>query len=61
MDLLVALNVVLDLLMGCTSGGVRFLPEESTAPSSSRTPSRGTGDGQGEGAKSRMVHFRTLD
>ncbi|KAJ5317990.1 hypothetical protein PENANT_c004G10089 [Penicillium antarcticum] len=37
--LLVSLNVVLDLLMGCTSGGVRV----------------------GDGADTKMVHFRTLD
>ncbi|KAK2777786.1 hypothetical protein FQN52_000987 [Onygenales sp. PD_12] len=43
--LLVSLNVVLDLLMGCTSGGARC---RTTNPN----------DG-GEGSK--MLHFRTLD
>lgn len=51
--LLVAFNVLLDLLLGCTSGGVRV--EE--APSRNR-PSTGPGSG---GNGSRMLHFRTLD
>lgn len=44
--LLVAFNVLLDLLLGCTSGGVRAVDSEQQ-PASSRTP--------------RMLHFRTLD
>lgn len=50
MDLLVAFNVALDLLMGCTSGGVRV---QSAGTSSSV--------GETAGGPSRMVHFRTLD
>jgi hypothetical protein len=56
MDLLVAFNVVLDVLMGCTSGGVRVQSE-------------GAGEGHGGlgsirvggGDDGRMLHFRTLD
>ena len=46
MYLLVAFNVLLDLLLGCTSGGVRV--EEQ-------------GRSKGQWKKSHMVHFRTLD
>ncbi|KAH8902118.1 hypothetical protein BR93DRAFT_948236 [Coniochaeta sp. PMI_546] len=49
MYLLVAFNVVLDLLLGCTSGGVR-VEEPVGGRSSSQTKWR-----------SHMVHFRTLD
>jgi hypothetical protein len=48
MYLLVAFNVLLDLLLGCTSGGVRV--EEPEGKSSSQAKWR-----------SHMVHFRTLD
>ncbi|CAM1501308.1 Fc.00g104700.m01.CDS01 [Cosmosporella sp. VM-42] len=45
MYFLVAFNVLLDLLLGCTSGGVCVLdPKKSTPP-----------------AKSHILHFRTLD
>ncbi|QKX62438.1 uncharacterized protein TRUGW13939_09599 [Talaromyces rugulosus] len=43
--LLVCLNTVLDLLMGCTSGGVRTIQSESTKTWST----------------TKMLHFRTLD
>ena len=41
MFLIVALNTFLDLMMGCTSGGVRTK--------------------EGQGARAKMLHFRTLD
>lgn len=44
---LVCLNTVLDLLMGCTSGGIL------TKPRSARS--------DGDGGERGMVHFRTLD
>ncbi|KAG7285739.1 hypothetical protein NEMBOFW57_008033 [Staphylotrichum longicolle] len=50
MDLLVAFNVALDLLMGCTSGGVHV-----------RSASSSSSGGETAGGSSRMVHFRTLD
>jgi hypothetical protein len=47
--LVVCLNVLLDLLMGCTSGAALY------------KPARGEGEG-GEGdGQARMLHFRTLD
>ncbi|OIW25396.1 hypothetical protein CONLIGDRAFT_656996 [Coniochaeta ligniaria NRRL 30616] len=49
MYLLVAFNVVLDLLLGCTSGGVR-VEEPAASRSSAQTKWR-----------SHIVHFRTLD
>jgi len=48
MYLLVAFNVLLDLLLGCTSGGVRVLNDE------------GGTDGASD-LESRIIHFRTLD
>ncbi|KAK2074867.1 hypothetical protein P8C59_009039 [Phyllachora maydis] len=70
MYLLVAFNVLLDLLMGCTSGGVRF--EDSDGPGSFDATS--SGDDCWTGSEhdappplpplkrtSRIVHFRTLD
>lgn len=48
MYLLVAFNVLLDLLLGCTSGGVRVEEPEGRSSSQSKW-------------KSHMVHFRTLD
>ncbi|KAL5336845.1 beta subunit of N-acylethanolamine-hydrolyzing acid amidase-domain-containing protein [Aspergillus crustosus] len=49
--LVVCLNVALDLLMGCTSGGVL-----------ARFPTGDDGDGDGDGLEGkRMLHFRTLD
>jgi hypothetical protein len=51
MHLLVAFNVLLDLLLGCTSGGVRV-----EAP----TGSRGSPSQSGTWI-TRMLHFRTLD
>lgn len=50
MYLLVAFNVLLDLLLGCTSGGVRVEEPSGGGRSSSQTKWR-----------SHMVHFRTLD
>ena len=47
---LVALNVLLDSLMGCTSGGVLTKPEKRNMVASS--------EDKGE---PRMMHFRTLD
>ena len=47
MYLLVAFNVLLDLLMGCTSGGVRVRDAESSE--------------SGGAEEARMLHFRTLD
>jgi len=44
---LVALNVFLDGMMGCTSGAVMTTPKESK--------------GKGKGEEKRMMHFRTLD
>ncbi|CAI6098937.1 unnamed protein product [Clonostachys chloroleuca] len=51
--ILVAFNVLLDLLLGCTSGGVRVAEEKSSprTRASSKLSSRA----------SRMIHFRTLD
>lgn len=48
LDLLVAFNVGLDLLMGCTSGGVRMQGDSSSSSASG-------------GSESKIVHFRTLD
>ena len=45
--LLIALNVFLDILMGCTAGCVKARP----------TPSRGSTTGE----RPRLMHFRTLD
>lgn len=45
MHILVAFNVILDLLLGCTSGGVRTLDPSNSAPN----------------LPTRMLHFRTLD
>ncbi|KAL4786621.1 beta subunit of N-acylethanolamine-hydrolyzing acid amidase-domain-containing protein [Aspergillus varians] len=52
MYLVVALNVFLDLLMGCTSGAVLSSPPPSTSS---------TDEGEGLGGGKRMLHFRTLD
>ncbi|OJI97895.1 hypothetical protein ASPVEDRAFT_437730 [Aspergillus versicolor CBS 583.65] len=54
MYLVVALNVLLDLLMGCTSGAALFSPS-----SSSSSPAGEQADGEEE--EKRMLHFRTLD
>jgi hypothetical protein len=66
MDLLVTFNVVLDLLMGCTSGGVlmqSFDPDEpSHMPRNGGTAGAGFGEPGGEReTRPRLVHFRTLD
>ncbi|KAH8670662.1 hypothetical protein BGZ61DRAFT_459733 [Ilyonectria robusta] len=45
MHILVAFNVILDLLLGCTSGGARTLDPGNSAPN----------------LPTRMLHFRTLD
>ena len=45
---LVALNVLLDSMLGCTSGAALTRP-------------RPKGKGEGEGEGKRMLHFRTLD
>jgi len=50
--LLVAFNVLLDLLLGCTSGGVRVEAADARAQGGSRPSSL---------SSSRMLHFRTLD
>jgi hypothetical protein len=50
MFLLVALNVLLDSMLGCTSGGVVVAPKKGKGEAVS-------GDGDG----GRMMHFRTLD
>ncbi|BCS21223.1 uncharacterized protein APUU_21655A [Aspergillus puulaauensis] len=55
MYLVVALNVLLDLLMGCTSGAA--LSSSSFSPSS-LSPTGEQGDA---GDEKRMLHFRTLD
>ncbi|KAH7129499.1 beta subunit of N-acylethanolamine-hydrolyzing acid amidase-domain-containing protein [Dactylonectria estremocensis] len=47
MHILVAYNVLLDLLLGCTSGGVRMFDRDETWPA--------------QDASTRMLHFRTLD
>ena len=44
--IVIALNVLLDSLLGCTSGGVLV---------------RGKKGRKGEGEESKMMHFRTLD
>jgi hypothetical protein len=51
MYFLVALNVLLDSLLGCTSGGVVVRGEKK----------RTRDGGNGERAEGRMMHFRTLD
>lgn len=48
--LLVALNVILDSLLGCTSGGVMVAEKDSRNK-----------NGQEGNAGTRMMHFRTLD
>ncbi|KAH7123037.1 beta subunit of N-acylethanolamine-hydrolyzing acid amidase-domain-containing protein [Dactylonectria macrodidyma] len=48
MHILVAYNVLLDLLLGCTSGGVRTLDPDASPSCSQDAPTR-------------MLHFRTLD
>lgn len=48
MYFLVALNVLLDSMLGCTSGGVVTRPKSN-------------GEENDEGGNSRMMHFRTLD
>jgi hypothetical protein len=55
MYFLVALNVLLDTLMGCTSGGAWVTPKE-------RKWSKSEGEEKMlEGQEDRMMHFRTLD
>lgn len=58
MHLLVAFNVVLDLLLGCTSGGVRV--EDPVDPQSAPS-SRPNAKPPQQGWRSRILHFRTLD
>ncbi|OJJ63067.1 hypothetical protein ASPSYDRAFT_86711 [Aspergillus sydowii CBS 593.65] len=55
MYLVVALNVLLDLLMGCTSGAALSSPSSSP---SSLSPTGEQANGEEE---NRMLHFRTLD
>ncbi|KAL4790490.1 beta subunit of N-acylethanolamine-hydrolyzing acid amidase-domain-containing protein [Aspergillus venezuelensis] len=50
MYLVVALNVLLDVLMGCTSGAALSSPSSTSSSSST-----------GEEREPRMLHFRTLD
>jgi hypothetical protein len=54
---LIAFNVLLDSLLGCTSGGSLVTPKES------KRRSKNSGEGQDvpEGLEDRMMHFRTLD
>jgi hypothetical protein len=64
MDLLVAFNVVLDVLMGCTSGGVRVQDEgdgEGEGHAGLGPIRVGGGDDDDDGRAVRMLHFRTLD
>jgi hypothetical protein len=59
MYFLVALNVLLDSLLGCTSGGVLTQPQNSKWAEKDR---RGRKEGPGSTERSqRMMHFRTLD
>ncbi|KAL2870093.1 uncharacterized protein BJX67DRAFT_306096 [Aspergillus lucknowensis] len=53
--LVVCLNVLLDLLMGCTSGAALYKPNRS---SRSREGNESLADGEGA---ARLLHFRTLD
>ncbi|KAL3494013.1 beta subunit of N-acylethanolamine-hydrolyzing acid amidase-domain-containing protein [Aspergillus germanicus] len=52
--LVVCLNVLLDLLMGCTSGAALYKPARDTS-------GRGEENGVDEDGDARMLHFRTLD
>ena len=51
---LVALNVLLDSLLGCTSGGVMTRPREVKGRGKEK-------EGKNQGHEDRMMHFRTLD
>ncbi|CAJ2500631.1 Uu.00g034840.m01.CDS01 [Anthostomella pinea] len=55
--LLVALNSLLDVLLGCTSGAV---PVSQSTKSKSSSSSRGD-QGLAEDGQPRLMHFRTLD
>lgn len=59
MYFLVALNVLLDSLLGCTSGGVLIVPKERKRRSKSSSGS--ASQDVPEGMEDRMMHFRTLD
>jgi hypothetical protein len=57
MYFLVALNVLLDSLLGCTSGGALVVPRNSKR----KRFRRGSGENVEEELRDRMMHFRTLD
>lgn len=61
MYLLVAFNVLLDLLLGCTSGGVRAEEGQGQGQGRSGSGRRDDGSRSAKPTTSRMVHFRTLD
>jgi hypothetical protein len=64
LHLLVAFNVLLDLLLGCTSGGVRveaLSSMQASEGSSSTASSHGGPPPPAPSWLSRMLHFRTLD
>lgn len=54
---LIALNVILDSLLGCTSGGALVTPKERKR----RSKNDGASQEVSEGMEDRMMHFRTLD
>ena len=59
MHVLVAFNVLLDLFMGCTSGGVRVRDDPS--PSATAGADTTATDTFTQWPATRMLHFRTLD
>lgn len=62
MHLMVSLNVLLDLLMGCTSGGVRVAENEETDDLyDGEEKEDDEQNGQPRSKKIKMLHFRTLD
>lgn len=60
-SILVMINVFLDMVMGCTSGGARVsIPADKEAHGSSGCL-EGTPAGDGDRGAASMLHFRTLD